>query len=223
MRPLMLFVALAAAFGASSGSAAAQDRMPPIPASQLTDAQKKAMAEFEAARKAPVSGPFVPLLRSPEVMRRARAMGDYLRFNSSLPPRLSEFAILITARRWSQNYEWDAHNRLALQGGLSPDIVKALIADQRPAKMAADEEALRSWYIERFMSLKETRFRDPRSYFHAYASLSDAEAEKIAAGLWERINLVNLRENILPTRPRADLILNKGPDHAIKDVALRKL
>ena len=74
----------------------------------------------------------------------------------------------------------------------------------------ADEESLRSWYVERFMRLKETRFRDPRSYFHAYASLSDAEAEKIAAGLWERINLVNLRENILPTRPRADLILSKG-------------
>ncbi len=87
----------------------------------------------------------------------------------------------------------------------------------------ADESALRGWYIERFMRLKETRFRDPRSYFHAYANLSDAEAEKIAEGLWQRINLVNLRENILPTRPRADLILSKGPDHGIKDVALRKL
>lgn len=87
----------------------------------------------------------------------------------------------------------------------------------------ADEEALQSWYVERFMRLKETRFRDPRSYFHGYAALSDAEAEKVALGLWERINLVNLRENILPTRPRADLILSKGHDHAIKEVALRKL
>ena len=87
----------------------------------------------------------------------------------------------------------------------------------------ADEASLQSWYIERFMSLKETRFCDPRSYFHDYARLTDAEAEKVAEGLWERINLVNLRENILPTRPRADLILSKGPDHAIKDVALRKL
>jgi type I pantothenate kinase len=87
----------------------------------------------------------------------------------------------------------------------------------------ADEMALRAWYIERFMNLKETRFRDPNSYFHAYAVLGDAEAEKIAAGLWERINLVNLRENILPTRPRADLILTKGPDHAVREVALRKL
>src|SRR6478735_5918036 len=86
----------------------AQDRMPPIPESQQTEAQKKAIAEFNAARKTGISGPFVPLLRSPEVMNRARAMGDYLRFNSVLPPRLSEFAILITARYWTQNYEWDA-------------------------------------------------------------------------------------------------------------------
>ena len=99
MRLLMLFIALAAIFGAA-GSAAAQDRMPPIPADKLTDAQKKAIEEFKAARSADISGPFVPLLRSPEVMTRARAMGDYLRFRSSLPPRLSEFVILLTARRW---------------------------------------------------------------------------------------------------------------------------
>ena len=87
----------------------------------------------------------------------------------------------------------------------------------------ADEESIRSWYVERFMSLKETRFRDPRSYFHSYADLSDAEAERIATGLWERINLVNLRDNIVPTRPRADLILRKGADHAIREVALRRV
>jgi 4-carboxymuconolactone decarboxylase len=123
-------------------TARAQDRLPPIPESQQTEAQKKAIAEFTAARKAGISGPFVPLLRSPEVMNRARAMGDYLRFNSVLPPRLSEFAILITARYWTQNYEWDAHNQLALQGGLSADIVKAIADGRRPDKMAADEEAL---------------------------------------------------------------------------------
>jgi type I pantothenate kinase len=87
----------------------------------------------------------------------------------------------------------------------------------------ADEEALQCWYIERFMDLKETRFRDPRSYFHSYASLSDDEAQTVAKGLWERINLVNLHENILPTRPRADLILSKDTDHAVKRVALRRL
>jgi 4-carboxymuconolactone decarboxylase len=123
-------------------TARAQDRLPPIPESQQTEAQKQAIAEFTAARKTGISGPFVPLLRSPEVMNRARAMGDYLRFNSVLPPRLSEFAILITARYWTQNYEWDAHNQLALQGGLSADIIKAIADGRRPDKMAADEEAL---------------------------------------------------------------------------------
>jgi len=87
----------------------------------------------------------------------------------------------------------------------------------------ADEDALRTWYIERFMNLKETRFRDPRSYFHHYKDLTDAEAQAVAEGLWERINLVNLRDNIVPTRPRADLILQKNGNHAVKRVALRKL
>ena len=122
--------------------ATAQDRMPPIPAERLTDAQKKAMAEFAAARKADVSGPFWPLLRSPEVMNRARAMGDYLRFTSVLPPRLSEFAIIITARQWTQNYEWDVHAPLAQQGGLKPSIIAALADGRRPVEMADDEDVL---------------------------------------------------------------------------------
>ena len=140
MRPFMLFVALAAAVGAS-GSAAAQDRMPPIPAEKLTDAQKRAIEEFKAARSADISGPFVPLLRSPEVMTRARAMGDYLRFRSSLPPRLSEFVILLTAREWTQQYEWNAHAPLAVKGGLKESIVKA-IADGRQLEGLAEDESI---------------------------------------------------------------------------------
>jgi len=134
---LVLVVALGLA-----APARAQDRMPPIPADKLTDAQKKAMAEFAAARKTEVSGPFWPLLRSPEVMNRARAMGDYLRFASVLPPRLSEFAILITARQWTQNYEWDVHAPLAQQGGLKPTIIAALADGRRPEGMATDEDVL---------------------------------------------------------------------------------
>lgn len=145
------------------------DRLPAIPAAQMTDAQKKAVAEFEAARKAAISGPFVPMLRSPEVMSRARAMGDYLRFNSSLPPRLSEFAILITARRWSQNYEWDAHNKIALQAGLSPAIVNALIADRRPDKMAPDEETLYNFCDE----LHRTQHVSDATYARAVAAFGE--------------------------------------------------
>jgi 4-carboxymuconolactone decarboxylase len=127
---------------ALAAPAAAQDRMPPIPADRLTDAQKRAVAEFEAARKTGLSGPFWPLLRSPEVMSRARAMGDYLRFTSVLPPRLSEFAIIITARQWTQNYEWDVHAPLAQQGGLKADIIAAVADGRRPGAMAADEDVV---------------------------------------------------------------------------------
>ena len=87
----------------------------------------------------------------------------------------------------------------------------------------ADEALLEKWYIERFMRLRQTAFRDPRSYFRKYADIDDAEAEAIARSIWRRINLVNLRENILPTRPRASLRLTKGASHRIEEVALRKL
>ena len=87
----------------------------------------------------------------------------------------------------------------------------------------ADETLLEKWYVERFMRLRETAFRDPRSYFHKYADLGDDSAQAIARAIWTRINLVNLHENILPTRPRASLLLTKGASHRIEEVALRKL
>src|SRR6185503_1372316 len=121
-----------AVFGGTATRAVAQDRMPAIPAEKLTDAQKKAIEEFKQARSADISGPFVPMLRSPEVMNRARAMGDYLRYKSVLPPRLSEFVILMTARHWTQNYEWSAHEPLARKAGLSPDIIAAIVEGRRP-------------------------------------------------------------------------------------------
>ena len=87
----------------------------------------------------------------------------------------------------------------------------------------AEEQLIHEWYIDRFMRLRETAFRDPNSFFHRYASLSRDAAMAIAEGLWANINLKNLHENIQPTRPRADLILKKGADHLIEEVALRKL
>lgn len=87
----------------------------------------------------------------------------------------------------------------------------------------AEETVIRQWYLERFLRLRETAFRNPQSYFHRYASITTEEALEFAEGLWSRINLVNLRENILPTRPRAHLILRKGEDHRIEKVALRRI
>ena len=87
----------------------------------------------------------------------------------------------------------------------------------------ADESDIRRWYLERFMRLRETAFRNEKSFFHRYAEIPQEKAQEIAEGLWADINAINLHENILPTRPRADLILRKGPRHLIDKVALRKL
>ncbi len=87
----------------------------------------------------------------------------------------------------------------------------------------ADEDVLRTWYVDRFFSLRETAFQDPRSYFHRYASLTDDETRQTSNRIWDDINLANLRENVLPTRQRADLILYKSTDHMINAVDLRKI
>jgi len=87
----------------------------------------------------------------------------------------------------------------------------------------AKKEYAEKWYLDRFMRLRDTAFRDPASFFHRYSNISQSEALVYAQSLWSDINLVNLRENILPTRPRANLVLRKGSNHLIKQVALRKL
>lgn len=87
----------------------------------------------------------------------------------------------------------------------------------------ADPDLIHNWYIERFMRLRETAFRNPDSFFHRYSQLSEDAAKAIGENLWANINLRNLHENILPTRPRADLILRKGSNHLIEEVALRKI
>src|SRR5215831_11075468 len=115
------------------------DRMPPIPKDNWSDAQKQAAAEFLRLRGQDVFGPFAVMLRSPEVMLRAAAMGDYMRYRTSLPPALNELIILITARHWSQQFEWYVHQPTALKAGLAPHIVAAVSKGRRPEKMSGDE------------------------------------------------------------------------------------
>jgi 4-carboxymuconolactone decarboxylase len=124
------------------------DRMPEIAPEKQTEAQRKASAEFMAGRGAPVFGPFVPLLRSPEVMLRAKAMGDYLRFKSSLPAKLNEFAILLTARHWSQRYEWAIHQPLALKAGLSSEVAAMVAQGRRPSGLDEGEQLVYDFLTE---------------------------------------------------------------------------
>jgi 4-carboxymuconolactone decarboxylase len=126
----------------------AHERMPILPAEDMTEEQKAAAAIFAEGRGYAVRGPFAALIRSPEVMLRAKAMGDYLRFKSSLPPRLNELAIIVTARYWGQSYEWHAHRPLAEKGGLRPEIADAIADGRRPRDMSLDEAAVYDFATE---------------------------------------------------------------------------
>lgn len=130
------------------GPAGAQQRLPDIPPAEYNAEQKKAAEEFQAARKAPLSGPFQSMMYSPEVMSRARAMGDYLRFNSAIGNTLSELVILVTARAWSQGYEWAAHQPIALKAGISKDTVDAIAEGRRPTAMSDDEAVVYDFTME---------------------------------------------------------------------------
>jgi 4-carboxymuconolactone decarboxylase len=126
----------------------AQQRLPTIPPEQYTAEQKRAAEEFLAARKVPVFGPFEPMMHSPEVMTIARSTGDYLRYNSAIGNTLSELVILITAREWSQDFEWYVHQPIALKAGISKDTTDAIADGRRPAAMTADEEIVYDFTIE---------------------------------------------------------------------------
>jgi len=186
-------------------NASAQNRMLPIPTDRMTAAQKKAAAEFEAARGA-LSGPWAVILRSPEMINRARSLSDYLRFNSSLPPRLSEFVILITAREWTQQYEWNAHHPLAVKGGLNPEIAKAVADGRRPEKMADDEAALYDFCIE----LNRNRSVSDATYARALAKFGE-QGLVDAIGLSGWYTLVAMVLNTARTPLPADAVSALAP------------
>jgi 4-carboxymuconolactone decarboxylase len=133
---------------ASSISGMAQDRLPPIPADKQTAEQRKAAEAFRANRKQDVFGPFVPLHRSPEVMLRAMAMGDYLRYRTVFPTKLNEFIILLTSRHFTQQYEWYVHYPIALKEGLAREIADAVADGRRPTGMSSDEELIHDFCTE---------------------------------------------------------------------------
>jgi 4-carboxymuconolactone decarboxylase len=126
----------------------APERMPEIPAAKMTEAQKQAAAEISAGPRGEVKGPFVAFLRSPELMRRVQKVGEYLRFVCPIDKRLSEFAAIIGARAWSQQFEWWAHYRQAVEAGLKREIADAVAEGRRPSGMAEDEEILYDFLTE---------------------------------------------------------------------------
>jgi len=128
--------------------ACAAERLPPIPPEKYSEEQQHAAAEFLASRKVPVFGPFEPLMYSPQVMNQTRATGDYLRYHSALGNTLSELVILITAREWTQDYEWYVHYPIALKAGIKPAIADAIADGRRPTDMSEDEEIVYDFSTE---------------------------------------------------------------------------
>lgn len=116
-----------------------KDRMPPIPASRMTPEQKQAAAVVIQGPRGALIGPFIPALRSPEFMLRLQSLGEYLRYHSALGPKLGELVILLTARQWSQEFEWSVHTPLARKDGLKSEIIRAIAEGRRPPSMDADE------------------------------------------------------------------------------------
>jgi len=108
----------------------------------VTPEQQQAIDQFRRLRGTDPFGPFIALLASPELLTKVSALGEYLRYRSALPPRLSEFVILITAAHWRQQYEWDLHAPIALKAGVAQATLDSLAAGQRPEGLAEDEAAL---------------------------------------------------------------------------------
>jgi 4-carboxymuconolactone decarboxylase len=123
-------------------------RFKPLSYDTMTSEQKTLINSILSGPRTSLDGPFNVLLRSPEMGDLAQKFGAQMRYHSSLPPRLNEFVILITARHWTAQFEWQAHHKIALTAGLSPAVIDALAAGKRPAPMQPDEEAVYNFCTE---------------------------------------------------------------------------
>jgi 4-carboxymuconolactone decarboxylase len=141
-------IVFAIAIGMQSNSVIAQDRMPSIPLEKMTDLQKKYAEEIIKGPRGALYGPFVPLIRSPELMDRAQRMGEYLRYKSAIGTKLSELVILITARQWTQQVEWAIHESIAIKSGIKAEVVRAIADGSNPSNMSEDEQIVYDFCTE---------------------------------------------------------------------------
>ena len=197
MQTVSLRLLAAISILAFSTVASGQARFPDIPRDQLTDAQKQVYDAIASGPRGGVRGPFGPLLRSPELTDRVQKLGEYLRFNSSLSPRLNEMAILINARFWESKYEWFAHKPLAVKGGLAESIADELAQGKRPSNMKPDEVIV----YDVCMALHKTHFVDDALFKRAVSVLGERGVVDLVAvsGYYTLISMVlNVAEIALP-------------------------
>lgn len=178
--------------------------MPPLAAEQMTPAQRDAAAELIAGRRGALYGPFVPLLRSPELTRRLQKVGEYLRFEPQLPPKLREMAILLVARDWTQDFEWDVHAPLAEREGVPRPVIDAIAEGRRPSEMAADEALIYDFFAE----LSRARTVSDATYARAVAALGEPGVVDLVAllGYYATLAmLMNVARTPMPDGKRAVL------------------
>jgi len=179
-----------------------EPRFPGLKRDQLTDVQKRVYDSLVDGPRGGVHGPFGPLLRSPELADRVLKLSDYLRFNASLPARLNEFAILISARFWESKYEWYAHKPLALKGGMAESIANDLAQNKRPANMKPDEELVYDFCT----TLHRQHFVDDALFKRAVAMLGEQGVVDLIAvsGYYTLVSMVlNVAEIPIPPGERS--------------------
>jgi 4-carboxymuconolactone decarboxylase len=177
--------------------------MPPIPTTKQTAAQRAAARELAATPRGGVIGPFVPALRSPEFMTRLQRLGEYLRYHSALGPRLTELVILLTARAWTQQFEWSLHAETARAAGLRAATIAAIAAGRKPARLEADEAVVYDFFNE----LESTRSVGDATYARARTALGEQGIVDLlgVAGYYATLAmLLNVARTPLPRarRPR---------------------
>ncbi|OZM77099.1 carboxymuconolactone decarboxylase family protein [Pseudonocardia sp. MH-G8] len=161
----------------NGAGSAHHDRLPPVPEDRLAPEQRRALADITAGPRGAAVGPFVPLLRSPELMTRLQHTGEYLRFGSPLDRRLFEMTILFVARWWDQRFEWGFHHPLALAAGLDPAVADAIAHDRRPDE--TDEAAAVVWDL--LDELHRTKGVTDATYGRALAELGEAGVVELVA------------------------------------------
>lgn len=185
------------------------ERMPALAPEAMSEAQKAAAQALIDGPRGAVSGPFIPLLRSPELMNRLQKVGEYLRFDSALAPRISEFVILLVSRQWSQQFEWRMHYPLALQAGVRQETLDALAQGCRPASMAPDEEVAYDFCDE----LARMRGVSDATYERAVAAFTETGAIDMM-GLVGYFTTVSMIMNVARTPPMPDTASRPLPSFA---------
>jgi 4-carboxymuconolactone decarboxylase len=180
------------------------DRLGPIPFAEMSASQQVAAQAVIDGPRGALYGPFVPLIRSPELMAAAQRMGEYLRYRSAIGTRLTELAILVTARQWSQQVEWAIHEPIARDYGIADGVIAA-IAARRPPQGMLDDEAL---VYEFCIQLHEKQRVDDATYAAALAAFGEHGVVDLMGinGYYTFLAMVmNAAQTEVPSSPAAPL------------------